>query len=87
MSTVSNIATKSDPVSSVTSAVVTPPTGVSTEPEEDECTICLDTVKTRGVINSCAHTFCYQCISKSQRAVKAVCNYNSRHLSLLCFIT
>jgi hypothetical protein len=44
---------------------------VSAEPEENECTICMDFIKCKGKINSCTHTFCFDCISKFISGVMA----------------
>eukprot|EP00009_Paramoeba_aestuarina_P013885 CAMPEP_0201539132 /NCGR_PEP_ID=MMETSP0161_2-20130828/69537_1 /ASSEMBLY_ACC=CAM_ASM_000251 /TAXON_ID=180227 /ORGANISM="Neoparamoeba aestuarina, Strain SoJaBio B1-5/56/2" /LENGTH=151 /DNA_ID=CAMNT_0047946335 /DNA_START=36 /DNA_END=492 /DNA_ORIENTATION=- len=38
-------------------------TGGLTE-ETPECGVCFEVVKIRGVIDCCAHTFCYECISQ-----------------------
>ena len=41
-----------------------PPSNGPSGPEPIDCTICLDTVKVGGGLDSCIHVFCFDCIVK-----------------------
>jgi len=52
------------PIPSI-NAITSPVGSATTAPAKDEqaiCGICLEPVKIRGVMDSCKHDFCYECI-------------------------
>ena len=37
---------------------------INASEEKEECIICLDNIKSKGNVNSCNHSFCFDCIRK-----------------------
>lgn len=48
------------------------------QPDDNDCIICLETIQTRGEIDSCVHQFCFSCILKWSKVTNScpVCKRN-----------